>query len=426
MTTFGALEFGFLNEQGHFITNPLNLPAVDAFQMRFAGSQTFGFEEYAAISVTGVATFTITVPELSTAESKVKMELDMSGKLSLEGLIEADAVVAAAGKFVVEVGFETSDETLGDTNVAVPIPVIDVWGVLNVDLDSKQLPFVESAGLVVEGDVLFMFNNTDEVKTPTLSLPNRVPETFEIAKSSMSFVVSGMLGFEGPWNSLGAPVDLKMAGTFGFEITTNFGLIKAGEELDRLDYGVTLFVLGSVELDAVGVNLINFDVGGVLSYGWDLGLSLSPPEPQINVDIAGAFFLRSRVGNDMLGSEITVNMLMNVTGEEVRYAIPERAVLPGLDLVELEAESGFLHPQPDGSVLAIIPPTPDATACTKDDPLECGYFQLAATVDINVLDVLAITGDVELQVNAVKGFYDGVGGPYVAIRTGSALIIGGI
>jgi hypothetical protein len=193
LTTAGSVSFGLLDSDGELVeevlpnlldvesTNDLSSFVDDNFaglEIQFDGLARVGLQEFAAIEIHGNSKLRIMRTEASPFPS---MTLALDGNLSVVGLIDAE-LVTAQGFFALE--FITSP------------PLVNVWGALSIEASADQLPFLDSAGIDLGGNVLLMMNSTNVEKVEGIDFPEVENDTPDEAQDDSPLVIPAVMARE--------------------------------------------------------------------------------------------------------------------------------------------------------------------------------------------------------------------------------------
>ncbi len=309
----GVLTFEFLDLGGNLVNPAFTAPS--AFRLDVVGRAEVGALGYATLVFGGAAgpdggyaRLTLTVenrPEVA------RVQLDASGSLSIGGILKATDLVAAAGTLILE------------KKAGGPL---EVFGAVKLDFDSAHGPsFLRDAGLTFDAQLLLAVNSSAATKELVLTLPGRAAETFLLAPATLALEAEGSLRFANSVSGFGA--DLAFDGAFSARISVDVAADPANPDRTvRGDHGVDLdiFVTGKLDVSLTAFtqhfNLLSLDGLGLIAVR-DIGAvvngQLTAPSLAARVDLTAA-----RGGLvEVTGS---VQLLLNTTGREFTYVIPER------------------------------------------------------------------------------------------------------
>ncbi len=323
-TIKGKAKFEFFS--GDRPVNP-TVDAFDTFRFTILGSAEVGTEQTPKLVIagdpagTGDDKFARVMLTIGTAPGSTKVELEVSGKLTMEGgalgskfLSASAAEVNVAGKLV----FKKDDGS-----------ALQVYGAMVIQFAAGLTgpKFLEDAGLTASGDFLLGFNSTSVAKTIELTLPGLPAQTIVLDAASLVLQISGSLTLGG--TKLGVGANLQFDGVAAVRIAVDVNPPVLGE-LDPTVHGdggvdIDVFVSGRLSLTATAGNsnfsLFTLDATGLFA-ARDLGLeTLAKPLPKLaaRVDLvaqAGLAGVYQYAGSAQL--------LMNTLGSEFVYVIPAR------------------------------------------------------------------------------------------------------
>ena len=386
----GELTLAFLDANGSLI-NPTDQPdAIETVQLRVVGRGTlkasgvasviFGGDAQTSGGAGGFAELELNYTDNDDVQ---RVQLDVSGSLSIAGLIQADDLVSGAGQL-------TFENRAGES--------LDIWGAVEVDFDSESggnLSFLKEAGLSADANLLLGLNLSDKDQVIELNLPGREPELIELDPLTYVFEAQGSLSLE---PDLG-PI------TAGFVFDGAYSLLVSLDQNDPDDlfddfFNVEFFLAGgmSLYLGVGGTTLsdLEADVLGVIVVR-KVGLQTTP-------ELAARFDLA--VGAQFPGVDLELEKAqfqINTTGEDVIYEISDRftdriAALQQRRGETWDNDSNFLNPveQPDGSFEITIGGAPTSS---DGELLAAGpYAQAEISGYVDVLDAFRVDGDFRLNV----------------------------
>ena len=324
----GAMTFEFLDEAGNLV-NPLfsgQTPAAFRFRLLGRGEiepipglkLVVGGDKVlngdAGSDDIGYAELKLTIRDDQTG---FKTQLDLSGSLSLESLINAKDVLSVAGTVILE------------KPVDGPLSLV---GAIKLDFDplSNGLTFLKNAGLTAaQADLALAFNSTAETKELELKLPGRDVETFVLTPTSLSLEGSGVLHFEPSIANFGA--DLQFDGAFAARISIDSAApsTPSPDVTIRGDGGLDVDLFVAARLDAgaklggARLNLLTLDGMGMIALR-DLGAKDANGK-LIAPTVAGRLDLSiSRNLPYVLQIDGTAQLLFNTSSSPFVYVVPDR------------------------------------------------------------------------------------------------------
>ncbi|MFO0937166.1 MAG: PKD domain-containing protein [Gemmataceae bacterium] len=333
----GAMTFEFLDAAGDLM-NPLTDGTPAAFRFRLLGRGEVEPTKYAKVIFGGDKVLTgdpgsedIGYAELSLLISDIggtkTVKVDVSGSVSVEGVINAHDVLSAAGTLILE---------KPDNG---PFSVI---GAVKLDLDatSNGPAFLRNAGLsAAQADLTLGFNSAAETKELTLHLPGREEETLVLSPTSLELVGKGTLRFDAGVSKFGA--DLAFDGAFSARISIDTvpPLEPSPDFTQRGDGGldIDLFLAARLDFGAKAggerFNLFAVDGMGMLAFR-DIGAVDPSTHSAIAPTIAGRvdlFFQRSIPA--LFQVQGSAQMLINTSGRIFDYIIPD-SILPTIQSIQ--------------------------------------------------------------------------------------------
>ena len=287
---------------------------------------------------------------VSTDPNKTEVELDVSGRISLEleqnelgQTILAEQAILAAGTLVIS-------KPQGQD--------LEVYGALRVDYEAETSGpnFLSKAGISAEGSFLIGLNTSFDDKQLELTVPGRETETIDLEALAMVMEMDGSLTVA--------------VGAIGFGADLTFeGAAAARMAVDPLDGGLDLdlFVAGRLDVTATSLDqdlsLFSLDGLGLLSVQ-DVGAVVDGVV--LTPTVAGRVDLYAAKGlPGVYKLEGSAQVLFNNSGEEVTYVIPER-LQTRLESIQAKRE-GVLPgqttlpslPAVDGKSVVTVPAQPD-------------------------------------------------------------------
>ncbi|WP_435018629.1 PKD domain-containing protein [Tundrisphaera sp. TA3] len=411
VTLKGVMTFSFRDAQGNLV-NPLFVPAskLDSFEFNMLGQAVVGLPDTAALVLGGEAGVSGGYAQLKltvkNSTQSTEVRLDLSGSLSIQGVIEAGDLVSAAGVLIFrkEAGKD-----------------LEVYGAaeLNFDANSPGLSFLRDAGMsTAQADLLIVLNTAQFNRDVTLKLPGREAETFKIAPQTLEIQGTGTLIFGNSVLGFGATV--AFVGAFAARISVDTpGGKPSADPTVRADGGVDidLFVAGKLDvgltISGQKFDLLDLDGQGLVAIR-DIG-AVHNGQKQLLPKIAARVDLAIR--RDVPGvfqATGSVQLLLNTFGKDFTYVIPER-------LRDTIDTLNRLRNAPDASSISLPALNDDsitvpgaAVDLLTDKPLPAGpYFALRfgnpnhvdgmTDVKLTLLDTFELTGS--FQVLAAAGAF---------------------
>jgi Ca2+-binding RTX toxin-like protein len=319
----GEMTIKFLDADGNLV-NPIytrptsyifeilgrgEVQAVDYAKLVFAGSSESGGNNYARLALT-----------VEDRPDVTRVALDVSGSLSIEGILPISDAISAAGRIVFEKPADAPFKIAGAVK-------------LSFDPVSGGPSFLRNAGLdAAQAELLVAFNSDPltSYELP-LELPGRAAETLLLAPATLSLEGTGKLRFNAGSTNIGA--DLTFDGAFAARVsldtvapsTPSPDLTLRGDggiDLDvflaaRLDAGLSAGGqrLSLLTLDGLGMVAIR-DIPNPISIA--SGTKLTPL-------IAGRADLFIQAGvPGVVEATGSAQLLLNTSGQTFTYIIPDR------------------------------------------------------------------------------------------------------
>lgn len=386
----GELTLAFMDAGGNLINATDQPDDIHTVQLRVVGRGTlkasgvatviFGGDSQTSGGAGGFAELELNYTNNADAQ---RVQLDVSGSLSVAGLIQADDLVSAAGQLT----FERPSEGL-----------LDIWGAVAVDVDSDSgnLSFLQEAGLSADANLMLGLNLSDNEQIVELDLPGRDPVDIELDALTYVFEAQGSLTLTpdlGPVNA-----GFLFDGAYSILVSLN-----PNDPNDLFDdsLDVEFFLAGgmNVYFGVAGTTLsdLRADVLGVMVLR-DVGLQQAP-KLAARLDLA--------LGAEFPGFELDVDkaqFLINTTSTDVVYEISDRfteridALQQRRDKVRDYDEENFLNAekQADGSYTITI--NGAATSIVDDQPAPGPYAQAEITGSASILNSFVVDGEFRMNV----------------------------
>ncbi|MFO0937119.1 MAG: beta-propeller fold lactonase family protein [Gemmataceae bacterium] len=361
----GELTFEFLDQNGKLVNPLYNDPS--AFRFNLLGrAEAKATEKFKLVfggsggTDGGYAKLSLTVED---KENVDRVQLDVSGSLSIEGVVEATDLVSAAGSLIFQ---KVTDDSNKET--------LEVFGAVKLDFDTNAsggISLFTKAGLEADAELLFAFNSTTESNTLVLELPGRVAESVVLDPTTISLEGEGTLTFANsiPGVEIGANVSFDGAFSARISIDSVENTLNPDPTV-RGDGGLDLDLFVAGQLTA-GVNVGNYDFNLLKLNA--LGLIAIR---DIGAEFEGEFLLPQIAGRVDLSIESgmegifevegSVQMLVNTLGKEFTYVIPDR-LQDRLKIIQARSEdkgadqiSFPVLPAVDGKLKVIVPDSPPA------------------------------------------------------------------
>ncbi|WP_422931570.1 PKD domain-containing protein [Singulisphaera sp. PoT] len=309
----GTMTFSFRNAAGDLV-NPA-FSSWTAFEFNLLGQATVGSPDTAALvfggsagNSGGYAQVKLTV---TNDADDTQVRLDVSGSVSIAGVIQAGDLVTAAGTLIL-------DKPAGGA--------LEFYGAveLNFDSNSPGLSFLRSAGLsAANADLLLAVNTSSTSKQLSLTLPGRETEDLSLAPETLELDGKGTLQFANSVLGIGANVSFD--GAFAAKISDEAAQGSADHSID-----LDLFVDGQLQitLGAGGqqFNLLNLEALGLIAVrGIDI-TKLVDGKPVVPQLAARIDLTLQRGVPGLLEESGSMELLVNTTGRDFTYYVPERLV----------------------------------------------------------------------------------------------------
>jgi 6-phosphogluconolactonase (cycloisomerase 2 family) len=314
----GEMVFEFLDANGSLMNPLLSNETPAAFRFTMLGRAEVKAFDYASLVFGGDGGIDGGFAELQLTISNdvlsTKIELDVSGSLSIAGILPVDDLVSAAGKVIIEKPANGPLEITGAIK-------------LDFNADSPGLSFLKNAGLkTANANLALAFNTTDEEKQLNLKLPGRDEEIFVLAPATIDLQGVGVLQFDAGIASIGA--DLQFEGAFDIRISVDVHADPTGADYTRRgDGGVDLDLFLAARLDASvhgggeHFNLLTLDALGLIALR-DIGATVDgealPPIIAARVDL-----FANRNQPHVFTVEGSAQLLLNTTDKPFVYVIPD-------------------------------------------------------------------------------------------------------
>lgn len=384
VTVKGQATIEFLDAAGN-LTNPaVTGVAPAAFRFNILGRGEVGIASFATAVFGGDGGpdggYAELDLQIANSPDVTSVELNVSGSLSIEGIIPVSNLVSAAGRMII------TREGNG------PVEII---GAVKLDFttENPDLAFLKDAGITADAALLLGFNTSTASRDLELTLPGREPETLTLDPTTLvlegegsltfgqsAFGVGAQFGFDGAFSArisvdaarlvlTGSASALLNSGTIPQAIVDALGLSDAatvsplvvpgagprwkiedgtksyyvvtrGGELAVLDntwaatdltvrgdlgVDLDLFLAGRLDVSISAgeeLNLMSLDAVGVLALRDLAGMvdgALIAPQVVGRVDLLISAGLQG-----IAEIEGSAQLLINTLGQEYTYAIPDR------------------------------------------------------------------------------------------------------
>ncbi|TVP98792.1 MAG: hypothetical protein EA381_11745 [Planctomycetaceae bacterium] len=422
----GQLTLAFLDPAGNLVNPAVTKP--DSFELRVLGRGTLAPIGFAKVIIGGAATIAggdeLDPDSTGFAELKLtvvdnpqvkRVALDFSGSISIDGLIKADDLISAAGQLTIEKRAEAS---------------LEIWGAAKLDFntDSPGLSFLKDAGLVADASFLVGLNFSSEDKEVALALPGRPIEVIAIPEDTVLFEAQGTLTFNkntadilGENDKFNVGAYLEFDGAFSLMVRMNDN--DPSTPLDN-SFDIELFVaarlstgltVGSKDIKILEVDALGLVV--VTNLGFEQSGVPRLPTIAARLDLSITY-----VGQFMEFYLDKAQLLLNTTGQDVIYVVPERLQERIANMQERrgrtrEYDANFLSPAPgpDGRLQFTIGGAP---TMSNGDVMTAGpYVQLVLTGRLIYAKALELEGSFRITV--------GAGGFELGIAANASLVLPG-
>ena len=191
VTIKGLMTFAFDDTNGNLMNLRVGGPKPAAFGLVVNGQAIVGATSFVNLLVGGdegpngrYAELKLRVDIPPRGQSGLgKLTVDVSGSLSVEGVIKAGDLVSGAGRLVL-------------TQLGNAAPTVYVALAINFSTDNSGLSLLRQAGLRADADLLIGFNSTGDFVSVPLALPCRDPVEALIQPKTLQLEAHGSLTFQ--------------------------------------------------------------------------------------------------------------------------------------------------------------------------------------------------------------------------------------
>ncbi|WP_422923846.1 PKD domain-containing protein [Singulisphaera sp. PoT] len=225
VTVKGQATIEFLDAAGNLVNPAVTGVAPAAFRFNILGRGEVGISSFATAVFGGDGGpdggFAELDLQIANTPDATSVELNVSGSLSIEGLIPASNLVSAAGRVII------SKEANG------PVEII---GAVKLDFTTANpdLAFLQDAGISVDASLLLGFNTSTGTRDLDLTLPGRETETLTLDAASLILEGEGSLSLG--QSAFGVGAQISFDGAFSARIVVDAPLLvlegSAAQELD--------------------------------------------------------------------------------------------------------------------------------------------------------------------------------------------------
>ncbi|WP_406694298.1 PKD domain-containing protein [Singulisphaera sp. Ch08] len=227
VTIKGQATIEFLDAAGN-LTNPaVTGVAPAAFRFNILGRGEVGISSFATAVFGGDGGpdggFAELDLQIANNADVTSVELNVSGSLSIEGIIPVSDLVSAAGRVIIS--------RQGDG----PVEII---GAVKLDFttDNPDLSFLKDAGISADAALLLGFNTSTASRDLELTLPGREPETLTLDPTTLVLEGEGSLSLG--QSAFGVGAQISFDGAFSARISVDASrLVLAGSAAALLDSG---------------------------------------------------------------------------------------------------------------------------------------------------------------------------------------------
>ncbi len=304
--------FGVPNVGGLFTdANPDNNP--DYFRLELSGSEMFGIAVFDAAGVPAFSNFAVQrfilggkpITPLESGRNQYgyaaisweiaqrRMDFEFDASLSAQGLIAANSIVSAAGRFVLD--FEN---TGGDLRFK------EFFGAAKLRATLDDIEPLKLAGITGDFNAFLKVNTAATPRSLTLLLPNNPPAPLTIRGQSFGFFVDTALTFRAP-GVVGDYLHQEIVGAFALEVdNTGFQLFMLGSAPLPIPVVGTLY--SPVQAEVLGVMLVRRNASGEFRFATRFELAIQD-------DVNAPRYFRFQMG---------LQFFLNTFGTDQSYTLP--------------------------------------------------------------------------------------------------------